>query len=147
MNPSGRHGYSLLECLIVLCFAAVMAALAVPNLYRLQREWTLWGHARSVESSLRWGRAQAIASNTSLLFEVSDNGSRYCWIDALSQQEYVNFSARLPDGVRIESYPRRTLRFYPHGHAVPAGTYVVRASTGSYSIVVNPGGRVRINRN
>ncbi|MBN2320164.1 MAG: GspH/FimT family pseudopilin [Acidobacteria bacterium] len=147
MKPGERRGYSLLECLIVLCCAAVMLTLSVPGMYRLHQEWTLWGCARSVESSLRWGRARSISSNTSLLFEVSRNGSRYCWIDAESGQKYVNTGRRLPAGVRIESHPARSLRFYPHGNAVPAGTYVVRASAGSYSVVVNPGGRIRIKRN
>jgi Tfp pilus assembly protein FimT len=146
MKPSERCGYSLLECLIVFCFAAVMAAISVPGLYHLQQEWSLWGCARTVESSLRWGRAQAVASNTSLFFEVTGNGSRYCWTDAETGQKYINTLFRLPDGVRIASHPARPLRFYPHGYAVPAGTYVVRSTTGSYSIVVNPGGRVRINR-
>jgi hypothetical protein len=147
MKPSERCGYSLLECLIVFCCAVLMASLSVPGLYRLQQEWSLWGCARSVECSLRWGRAQAVASNTSLLFEVSGNGSRYCWIDAETGQKYLSTLFRLPEGVRIALHPGRPLRFYPHGTAVPAGTYVVRSSAGSYSVVVNPGGRVRIKRN
>ncbi len=147
MNSGERSGYSLLECLIVLCCSAVMLALSVPGLNRLQQEWTLWGCACSVESSLRWGRAQAISSNAPILFEVSNDGNRYCWIDTESGEKYVNSDRRLPDGVRIESHPARSLRFYPHGNAVPAGTYVIRANAGSYSIVVNPGGRIRIKRN
>ena len=144
MNPSERRGYSLLECLIVICCGVVMLTLSVPGLYRLHQEWTLWGCARSVESSLRWGRARAVSSNTSMLFDVSDSGSRYCWVDAESGEEYLNSDRRLPDEVRIESHPARPLRFYPHGNAVPAGTYVVCASAGSISVVVNPGGRIRI---
>ena len=147
MEPSERSGYSLLECLIVLSCTTILVILTVPNLNLLQQEWTLWGCTRSVESSLRWGRAQAISSNTSILFEVTGNGSRYCWIDAESGYKYENSAFRLPDVVRIISHPARPLRFYPHGNAVPAGTYVIRAKTGSYSVVVNPGGRIRVERN
>jgi len=144
---TGGHGYSLLECLIVLCCTAVLLALSAPGLNRLQQEWTLWGYACSLESSLRWGKAQAISSNASTLFEVSNDGSRYCWIDTGSGEKYLNTECRLPEGVRIESQPARPLRFYPYGNAAPAGTYVIRANAGSYSVVVNPGGRVRIKRN
>jgi Tfp pilus assembly protein FimT len=147
MKPGEKSGYSLLECMIVLCCSAVLVSLSVPGLYRLQQEWTLWGCARSVESSLRWGRARAIASNTTLIFNVTGNGSRYCWIDAESGLKYENSVRLLPHEVRITSQPGRSLRFYPHGTAVPAGTYVVRASAGSYSIIVNPGGRIRVKRN
>lgn len=147
MNPGERSGYSILECLIVLCCAAVLAGLSVPGLVRLQQEWALWGCARSLESSLRWGRATAVTSNASVLFEVSGNGSRYCWTDGASGMSYLNSVRRLPAGVRIASQPARPLRFYPNGNAVPAGTYVLRAAAGSYSVVVNPGGRIRVERN
>lgn len=147
LDVKNRDGYSVLECLIVLCCAAVAVTLSVPGLYHLQQEWTLWGCARSVESSLRWGRARAVSSNTSVLFEISGNGDRYCWIDAESGQRYENTARRMPESVRIESHPARSLHFYPSGHAVPGGTYVIRSNAGSYSVVANPGGRIRINRN
>jgi Tfp pilus assembly protein FimT len=147
MKPGERGGHSLLECLIVLCCAAVLVGLSVPGLYRAHQEWTLWGCSRLVESSLRWGRSRAIASNTALIFKVTGNGNRYCWIDAETGLKYENSVRLLPHDVRIVSHPGRSLRFYPHGNAVPAGTFVVRASTGSYSIIVNPGGRIRIKRN
>ena len=141
------NGYSVLECLMVLSMIVILATIAIPNFYRLGQEWTLWGTARSIESSLQWGRMHAISSNTPVLFNVFDSGSRYCWVDATSGEKYANTVHILPQNIQIESAPRRPLRFYQYGNAVPAGTYVIRGEAGSYSVVVSPGGRIRIQKN
>lgn len=82
-----------------------------------------------------------------MLFNVSDDGCRYGWIDAASGEKYSNSTRDLPNKIRIESAPRRPLRFYQYGNAAPAGTYVIQGEAGSYSVVVSPGGRIRIQRN
>jgi Tfp pilus assembly protein FimT len=140
-------GHSLIELAIVLACTATMIALAAPSISHLQREWALWGSARSVENSLQWGRMHAIASNTSILFEVDENGSRFGWIDPESGDSYVESTRFLEHGIRITSSPKRSLRFYPQGYAVPAGTYVIQADTRSYSVIVSPGGRIRFQKN
>jgi hypothetical protein len=142
-----EFGHSLVELVIVLACAATMIALAVPNISHVQSEWALWGSARSVENSLQWGRMHAIASNTPILFEVSENGSRYEWIDPETGESFSESIRFLGDGIRITSSPRRALRFYPQGYAVPAGTYVLEGETGSYSVIVTPGGRIRFQKN
>ena len=149
MKASGiqRNGYSILECLIVLLVAVILITISAPNFYHLGQEWTLWGSTRSVESSLQWGRMHAISSNTSILFNVFDDGQKYCWIDATSGEKYANSTRSFPGNVRIESAPGRPLRFYQYGNAVPAGTYVIRGEAGSYSVIVSPGGRIRIQKN
>jgi type II secretory pathway pseudopilin PulG len=140
-------GFSLTELVIILACAAIMAALAAPSISHLQREWALWGCAHSVENSLQWGRMAAISANTSMLFEVGDNGHRFGWIDPESGDPYADSVRFLAPGIRIVSSPKHPLRFYPHGNAVPAGTYVLEGETGSYSVVVSPGGRIRFQKN
>lgn len=140
-------GYSLIELLIVLACAATMITLALPNISRLQTELALWGSARSVENSLQWGRMHAIASNTPILFEVGENGNRFGWLDPESGDSYSESIRFLEHGIRITSSPKRALRFYPQGYAVPAGTYVIQADIGSYSVIVTPGGRIRFQKN
>jgi Tfp pilus assembly protein FimT len=140
-------GYSLIELVIVLACAATMITLAVPNISHLQTEWALWGSARSVENSLQWGRMHAIASNTPILFEVGENGSRFGWIDPESGDSYTESIRFLEHGIRITSSPKRSLRFYPQGYAVPAGTYVIQSDIGSCSVIVSPGGRIRFQKN
>jgi Tfp pilus assembly protein FimT len=152
MNPCdytsrNETGYSLLELVIVLACVATMIAMAAPNVSHLQKEWALWGSARSVENSLQWGRMHAIASNAPILFEVGENGCRFGWIDPESGDSYAESIRFLAPGIRIASSPKRSLRFYPQGNAAPAGTYVLEGDTGSYSVIVAPGGRIRFQKN
>jgi prepilin-type N-terminal cleavage/methylation domain-containing protein len=141
------RGYSLVELVIVLACASILLSAGVPNIFRLRQEWTLWGGARLLESSLQWGRMHAIAANTPMLFQVDGGGQHFYWADPLTGNPYEGSVRHLPAGVRIADCPRRPLRFYQHGNAAPAGTYVVEGEAGSYSVVVAPGGRIRIQRN
>ena len=140
-------GHSLIELAIVLACAAIMIAMAVPSISHLQKEWTLWGSARSVENALQWGRMHAIASNAPILFEVGEDGCRFGWVDPETGAAYTDSSRFLASGIRITSSPKRSLRFYPQGNAAPAGSYVIEGDTGSYSVIVAPGGRIRFQKN
>jgi hypothetical protein len=140
-------GYSLVECLIVLVAAATITTFAVPNIHHLLQEWSLWGGKAVLESSLQWGRLHAVSSNMPLIFNIYEGGLRFGWIEAESGEEFLNSVRDLPSGVKIVSSPRRPLRFYQHGNAAPAGTFVVAGPSGSYSVVVSPGGRIRTERN
>jgi hypothetical protein len=141
------EGYSLAELLAVIACASILLAAALPNIARLQSEWALWGNARILEASLQWGRMHAIASNASLLFEVDDSRQRFCWVDPESGESYSGSVRYLSHGVHIIACPKRPLRFYQHGNAAPAGTYMLAGKAGSYSVVVSPGGRIRIQKN
>ena len=133
--------------MIVLAGVAVLATAATPNLYRLQQEWMLWGDARLLESSLQWGRMHAIASNTPMRFDIDENRQQFYWSDPSSGELYADSIRFLAGELRIVSCPKRSLRFYQHGNAAPAGTYTIQGKAGSYSVVVSPGGRIRIQRN
>jgi hypothetical protein len=126
--------------------AVVLMAAAVPSMSRMQQEWNLWGGVRMVESSLQWGRMYAVSANTPVLFAVEDDRTFYL-VDPIRGDPYADSIRQLPAGVSILSYPKRPLRFYPHGNAAPAGTYTIQGSTGSYSVVVSPGGRIRVQKN
>jgi Tfp pilus assembly protein FimT len=141
------EAYSLAELVVALLCATVLISAAVPNLARLQSEWTLWGGARILEASMQWGRMHAISANTPVLFSVDSDRQAFCWVDPSSGDSYTGSCRRLPAGLRIASLPRRPLRFYQHGNAAPAGTYTVQGDAGSYSVVVSPGGRIRIQKN
>lgn len=142
-----EKGYGLVELVLVLACAAVVAASAAPDLFRLQKEWELWGGARLLESSLQWGRMHAIAANTSVLLQIDGGQKSFYWADPLTKEPYAASVRHLPGGVKIVKYPAKPLRFYPHGNAAPAGTYVLEGKAGSYSVIVAPGGRIRIVRN
>ena len=141
------QGYSLAELVIVIACTAVFVSAAVPNLSRLQQEWALLGGARLLESSMQWGRMHAISANTSVKFEVDGTGRVFYWVDPTTGNRYENSIRHLPWGVRIISKPKKPVRFFQHGNAVPAGTYTIQREAKSYSVVVSPGGRIRIQKN
>jgi Tfp pilus assembly protein FimT len=99
-----------------------------------------------VETSLQWGRSHAIAANTGLVLIVDSDGKRFYWTDAYTGDRYEGTVRYLPVGIRITSSPRRPLRFYQRGNAVPAGTFVVQGEAGSWRVIVSPSGRIRTQR-
>jgi Tfp pilus assembly protein FimT len=141
------NGYSLAELMTVIACASVLIVAAIPNILHWQKEWMLWGSARALENSLQWGRMHAIAANTPILFEIDNDRHKYYWVDPDSGDLYAYSIRYLAGGVRLTAFPRRSLRFYQHGNAAPGGTYTLEGETGSYSVVVSPGGRIRIQRN
>jgi Type II transport protein GspH len=146
-NPkSAIDGITLVELAIVLTGACILLAAAVPSLDRLHRDWTLWGAARLLEQSLQWGRMHAVATNSSLVFEIDQEGRRFYWVDGNGEQ-YQSTDRYLPGRVRIVGSPGRPLRFFPRGNAAPAGTFVLQGDAGFYRVVVNPAGRIRVERN
>ena len=141
------QGYSLVELVIVIACTAVFVSAAVPNFSRLQQQWALLGGARILESSMQWGRMHAISANTSVRFQVDNAGRMFYWDDPATGNRYEDSVRYLPWGVRIVSKPQKQLRFFQHGNAVPAGTYKIQREAESYSVVVSPGGRIRVQKN
>lgn len=146
-RSQGRNdGYGVAEVLICLACLFILASGAVPSWYRLSREWELRSAAQILETSLLWGRMHAITANTSMMLVINAEGRGFYWADPASGAPYHYSTRALPGDVRITSAPRRPLRFYQHGNAVPAGSYVITGDIGAIRIVVNPGGRIRIQR-
>ena len=141
-----HSGATLLETTVVIACGAILLAIAVPNLDRLQQEWTLWGAAHLIESSLHWGRMHAISANTSLRFEVDSDGRGYHWADGETGARFEQSIRFLPGRVRIVSAPHKPLRFYPKANAAPAGTYIIQGDAGQYRVIVSVAGRIRIQR-
>ena len=146
-NGRNQTGFTLQELLVVAAITAIIVTFAAPGFMSIQKNWSLWGNARMVETSLQWGRMRAIASNSPVLFEVEEDGGRFTWRDPSTGDTFTTSARSMAGGSRIVSAPRTPLRFYPRGNAVPSGTYRVEGETGSYSIIVTPGGRIRFQKN
>ncbi len=140
------EGMSLLELMMVFSCTVVLLAIAVPNFNKLLQEWTLWGAAHTLETSLRWGRLQAITANSAMMFVVAEEGKSYYWADPESGARFERTVTCIPARVRLTGFPRRPLRFYPRGNAAPAGTYTLEGEAGTYRVVVSFVGRIRIQR-
>ncbi len=145
-NRDFCEGLSLLELMMVLACTAVLLAIAVPNLNKLYQEWTLWGAAHTLETSLRWGRLQAISANSAMMFVVAAEGKNYYWVDPESGARFERTVTYIPARVRLTGFPRRPLRFYPRGNAAPAGSYTLVGEAGTYRVVVSFVGRIRVQR-
>ena len=142
-----QAGLSLPELLIVIAIITIISTFAVQGVVHIQKKWSLWGSARMVETSLQWGRMRAISSNAPVLFEVDETGYRFMWRDPSTGEIFATTDRTVNNGSRIVSAPQTPLRFYPRGNAVPSGTYKIEGETGSYSIIVTPGGRIRFQKN
>ncbi len=141
----GSKGFGLVELLVVLGLAGVAAGTAVPGIHRMQQEWALWGGTHMLETSLLWARGYAISSNDAMVLIIEPDGRRFYWQDP-GGIRYAFSARQLPEGVRIVGAPRRPLRFYQHGNAAPAGTFVLQNEVGTYRVIVSVMGRVRIAR-
>jgi len=139
-------GFTLVECLVGLTLAGILVSAAAPPVRKLAQSFALSGGIHMVESSLHWGRSHAITANTGLALIVDSDGRRFYWTDVYTGESYDGTIRYLPAGVRISSSPRRPLRFFQKGNAVPAGTLVVQGEAGSWRVIVSPSGRIRTER-
>jgi len=143
---AGAKGFGILEVLAAVAVVSILLSVGVPNLDRWSRQWDLQGSLHMLETSLLWGRMHAIAANSSVTLIVEADGQGFFWMDPFTGRRYENSIRRLPRHVGIVSAPRRPLRFFQHGNAAPAGSYVLQGSAGAYRVVVNPGGRIRVEK-
>jgi Tfp pilus assembly protein FimT len=142
-----EYGYSLIELMLVTACTVILFLAAVPALDRIQNEWMLWSAAHLLENSLQWGRMYAISTNTSVVMEVDPGGSSFFWSDPVSAARLESTTRQLPRNVRIVACPNHPVRFYPRGNAAPAGTYSLQGNVGTYRVIVNIAGRIRVEKN
>ena len=146
-RPSVSEGFALTELMIVLACAGIILTSSVPAFNQLRQQWDLWGATHLLDSSLQWGRFHAVSSNTSMMFTVDDEGRRFYWTDGYTGERFDGTVRYLPGQVRITSSPRRPLRFYQRGNAVPSGTFVLQGASGTCRVIVSSAGRIRLERN
>jgi prepilin-type N-terminal cleavage/methylation domain-containing protein len=145
-NQFRQTGFTVVELVIVVALGSIIVTSAIPQLDRMQQAWALWGGARLVESSLQWGKMHAVTANTSLAFQVSEDGRQFGWTDPAGSEKYEGTLRNLPQKIAIVDKPAKALRFFQKGNAAPAGTFVIQGDAGTWRVVVNPAGRIRIQK-
>jgi type II secretion system protein H len=140
LPSSGRSGFTLLELIIVLVLAGLVAALVFPSF------------SGSIESSrLRSGAAEVRAALT-LARTLAASGSRVCAVSFdIERGEYVvDGEARkflLPEGIRIDAahvgtaavdHGTLSVRFFPDGSAEEAEIVLASPAGSLLRVAVDP---------
>jgi len=137
----GQSGFTLVEALVALAVAAIVAATAYGTMASLSATVQVQAGARELAQTLRRTRSRAIAEGTTL-DAVFDAATATWSIRAVDGT--IRTRGRLPAAVRFSGLPARgRVRFGSTGTADNA-TVVLGTSTGTKSIVVNQRGRVRL---
>ena len=104
MRPDARHGFTLLELLIVLAILSLAAGIAVPLFAKRVPAATLSGAALQVRAALAAARSAAIAGNREVTFAGAANGYR---IDGAFHRLPIarDISVGFSGGARIAFFP------------------------------------------
>lgn len=117
-NPR-TAGFTLLEVLLALVIAAVLMAVAVPNLGPAVSRAQLYSAARDVASALRHARGQALVQGREAVFEIDVTRHQY---RVAGRTKVYN----LPEPIHLSLYTAETelmdegvgrIRFFPDGSA------------------------------
>lgn len=133
-------GFSVLELIVALALAGILAAIALPGWSRLLPSYQLDGSARQVQSELHAIKMRAVSQNTSFQLAYLADSSQYM----IQSDGKVLATKPLPQGIVITK--AGSVLFSPRGTAV-ANRVRLRNSTGlCKQVVVSATGRIRVCR-
>lgn len=146
---AGTAGFTLLELLVCLALAGILAAMAAPAFSAMRAEWRLNTAARQVALDLRAARARAVAGGTNRRVLFLQQFGTYLRQTQDGPSTYANDGApaQLPAGVRITGCTAvgSAVTFRPRGNAITFGTVTLGDVRGrTRAVVVNMVGRTRI---
>ena len=135
---NARHGFSVLELVVALALAGILAAIALPGWSRLLPSYQLDGSVRQVQSELHNIKMRAAAENAGFQLAYLADSSQYM----IQSAGKVLATKPLPEGIIITK--AGTISFSPRGTA--GGERVrLRNSAGlCKQVVVSQTGRVRV---
>jgi prepilin-type N-terminal cleavage/methylation domain-containing protein len=135
---NARHGFSVLELVVVLALVGILAAIALPGWSRLLPSYQLDGSVRQVQSELHGIKMRAVSVNTAFQLAYLADSTQYM----IQSEGKVLATKPLPEGIVITK--AGSISFSPRGTA--GGERVrLRSSTGlCKQVVVSQTGRVRV---
>ena len=131
-------GYSLIELVVTLAVASILAAIALPSWNKLLPSYQLDSSARQVQSELHNIKMRAAAENVSFQLVYSDGTASY----EIKRESAFLVTKPLPAGIVVTN--AGTISFSPRGTA-SANRIRLRSLDGTCKqVVVSPTGRVRV---
>jgi prepilin-type N-terminal cleavage/methylation domain-containing protein len=138
MDSKFEPGYSLLELIIAVAVAGILAAIALPSWNRLLPFYQLNSSARQVYSELHNIKMRAATENVGFQLVYVDGAANY----TIQRDSVVLVTKPLSAGVIVTN--AGTISFSPRGTA-SANRIRLQSLGGTCSqVVVSPTGRVRI---
>ena len=167
MDETRHPGFTLLELLVTLAVAALLAGLAVPAMARLIDNARLAAASEALSQELRLARNHAISHQQTVYFSVSASPRQWCfgWSDradcdcrsgataARSCRTGENGLYRIHrqgstdfPSIRLDTLNApgpRTIRFSPQRGTASADSFRLNNKSSEVRIIVSPLGRVR----
>jgi prepilin-type N-terminal cleavage/methylation domain-containing protein len=148
-SRTGSRGFSLLELVVALAVAGVLAGVAVLDVRAMQADWRLGAAVRQVVLDLKRVRLRAIEENVDHRLLLAAPAVTYRRQRREASGGYVDVGppTGLPEGVEIVDCTARgqAITFRPRGHASTFGTLTLRNEKGrERRVVVDMAGRLRV---
>ena len=146
---STQRGLSLLEVLVALSVALLVAGAAIAQYGTMLSGWRLNAAARQVVMDLKLTRARAMTTETDHRLLFTEQTSGYQRQQKQPSGTYANDgpAIALPDGITVIGCTAvaSSVTFRPRGHASTFGTITLtNADGGQRQIVVDIVGRMRV---
>jgi type IV fimbrial biogenesis protein FimU len=138
MDSKSQHGYSLIELVVAVTLAGILAAIALPGWNKLLPSYQLDSSVRQFQSELHNIKMRAAVENVGFQLVYANGAANY----TIQRDSAVLVTKPLPTGVVVTN--GGIISFSPRGTA-SANRIRLRSSDGTCKqVVVSPTGRVRI---
>jgi type IV fimbrial biogenesis protein FimT len=138
MDSKLKRGYSVIELIVAVAVAGILAAIALPSWNRLLPFYQLDSSARQVHSELHNIKMRAAAENVGFQLVYSVSAAAY----TIQRNSIVVVTKPLPAGVIVTN--AGAIAFSPRGTASANRIRLQSAGGACKQVVVGPTGRVRI---
>ena len=138
MDSKSQDGYSLIELVVAVTLAGILAAIALPGWNKLLPSYQLDSSVRQFQSELHNIKMRAAAENVGFQLVYANGAANY----TIQRDSAVLVTKPLPTGVVVTN--GGIISFSPRGTA-SANRIRLQSSDGTCKqVVVSPTGRVRI---